>query len=153
VQKKSDVSPDWQAILEASKPLLANWCIGEEIAPSTGTPHLQGYIEFKTKRRPSELAWPPQIHWEVSRGSRAQNLAYCSKSGQVVTNLPLNRPLKLIECLKPWQQGIIDLVQTIPDDRSIHWYWEPEGHKGKTALCRLLCAKYNSMFENSQSNL
>lgn len=47
----------------------------------SGTPHLQGYVEFKVPKR---LAWlkrhvSPLAHFAVSRGSPEQNRAYCSK--------------------------------------------------------------------------
>jgi hypothetical protein len=72
-------------------------------------------------------------------------MAYCSKSGHTVSNLPKKRPLDLISILKPWQQAIVDLVQTNPHKRHIHWYWEPNGNIGKTELCRLLCASYKAI--------
>lgn len=44
-----------------------------------GTPHLQGYIEFKNKGRPFNVFNNPRIHWEKSKGSREDNFNYCSK--------------------------------------------------------------------------
>lgn len=44
----------------------------------TGTPHIQGYIEFKTRTRLSTLKnlLPEQIHWEPRRGSQQQAIDY-----------------------------------------------------------------------------
>lgn len=57
---------------------------GKENAPTTGTPHLQGFIYFKQavsmntikKKLDSQT-----IHLEIARGTFAENIAYCSKEG------------------------------------------------------------------------
>ena len=48
-----------------------------------GTPHLQGYVEFKRKLRPLSLGLNRGIHWEKSKGTRKQNFDYCRKQGVV----------------------------------------------------------------------
>jgi len=58
---------------------------GEEKAPGTGTPHLQGYIEVESQVRiVTLLSWPlfagTGVHFEESRGSAEQNKEYCLKS-------------------------------------------------------------------------
>lgn len=56
---------------------------GREKAPDTGTPHLQGYVEWK---RPKE--WQTlknthkRIHWECRLGSQEQAIKYCMKGEQ-----------------------------------------------------------------------
>lgn len=59
---------------------------GREIAPTTGTPHIQGYLHFPNARVFSSLLkrLPPGIHLEIAKGSPDQNIAYCSKSGDFV---------------------------------------------------------------------
>lgn len=53
----------------------------EEVAPDTGTPHLQGYVFFCKKKRLSELkSINSLVHWEVKRGSAEQARAYCMKA-------------------------------------------------------------------------
>lgn len=58
---------------------------GKEAAPSTGTPHLQGYVYFRSNRGlPGVVAaLPRRCHVEAARGTALQNYEYCSKSGQV----------------------------------------------------------------------
>lgn len=57
-------------------------CYGHEFAPDTGTPHLQGYVYL---RNAVSLAFVRAVvdgaHWEVARGSPAQNVQYCRKDG------------------------------------------------------------------------
>nr|QXP08343.1 MAG: replication associated protein [Arizlama virus] len=57
--------------------------IGKEVAPTTNTPHLQGFIIFPNARRLSTLKadYNKTTHWEIARGTPEQNIEYCSKSG------------------------------------------------------------------------
>ncbi len=48
----------------------------------------------------------------------------------------------MIENLYPWQQQVVDEIEVEPDDRSIVWYADEEGCKGKTALCKFLCVRH-----------
>lgn len=61
-------------------------CWGQEIAPETGTPHLQGYVEFKTPLRIAGIKKLnvsfARMHLEVRRGTRDEAKAYCAKGDQ-----------------------------------------------------------------------
>lgn len=51
-----------------------------EICPTSGRWHLQGYAQFESTKRLSQLkAIDPTAHWEVARGSVDQNFEYCTK--------------------------------------------------------------------------
>lgn len=53
---------------------------GKEKAPTTGTPHLQGYVYFPTPRvMPKKLI--PRAHLEPQRGTPNQASDYCEKDG------------------------------------------------------------------------
>lgn len=56
-------------------------CFGKEIAPTTGTPHLQGYIEVKQTTFKNWKSQFPTMHIEKARGSLEANKTYCSKDG------------------------------------------------------------------------
>lgn len=59
----------------------------EERGASGGSPHLQGYIEFKRECRPTEKFDNKTFHWEKAKGSREQNVAYIEKEqGNIYTN-------------------------------------------------------------------
>lgn len=56
---------------------------GREVGDS-GTPHLQGYLELRKKKRISflkSLEWLSRAHFEVSRGTPSQASEYCKKDG------------------------------------------------------------------------
>lgn len=56
--------------------------VGREVAPGTGTPHLQGFIVFQNAMRLSSVrALLPRAHWEQARGTVDENIRYCSKDG------------------------------------------------------------------------
>lgn len=57
-------------------------CYGKEKAPTTGTPHLQGYVEFDKRKELSFLKKRLfRAHFEPSRLSFQWNIEYCSKDG------------------------------------------------------------------------
>ncbi len=129
--------------------------IGSEVGES-GTPHLQGYVEFKVKQRPlSKMKGALGAHWEVSKGSRMDNYEYCTKDEDVkyLKGIEKPIPLKILkdEDLYPWQSAIVRLVKEEPDDRSIHWYWEAVGNVGKSALVKKLCAEYGAVICSGKS--
>jgi len=56
-----------------------------EVAPTTGTPHLQGYVAFhSTKTVQAARKLLPGCHLSVMVGSIAENDIYCSKVGSLI---------------------------------------------------------------------
>lgn len=56
--------------------------MGYEIAPNTGTPHIQGYVVFNREHRLSAVKkLHGTAHWETAKASTEKNIEYCSKSG------------------------------------------------------------------------
>lgn len=68
-------------LVEALRYLDANYYIwGKEIAPSTGTPHLQGYVQLKKRKYFSTICKHLRnIHITIVRGSSQDNINYCKK--------------------------------------------------------------------------
>lgn len=70
------------------------YIIGKEVGES-GTPHLQGYLALKEKKkkfRPLpkfavERNNKQAMHFERAKGNRLQNRKYCSKDGDFITNI------------------------------------------------------------------
>lgn len=69
-------------------------CFQEEVAPTTGTHHLQGYFELSRPLTLSALLSTPMfcdlqpsgysLHFEPRRGSQADAIAYCSKPDSAI---------------------------------------------------------------------
>lgn len=56
---------------------------GKEICPTTGTPHLQGYMEFASGKRFDTLQKAlMQVNLRRAEGNAQQNILYCSKGDQ-----------------------------------------------------------------------
>lgn len=59
--------------------------VGNEIAPETGTAHLQGFVEFEHPATFDQVRKRlPRAHVESALGSNKQNREYCAKSGDFV---------------------------------------------------------------------
>lgn len=116
------------------------YVIGREVGES-GTPHLQGYIECENEIRPMEsLKLMKEIHWEkrCKRGTRAHNIAYCTKDWSYVTNMGGVPECPVLPVMSGWQVDVLLKLKQQPDNRSIMWYWSYEGGRGKSSLCRYL---------------
>lgn len=55
---------------------------GKETAPTTGTPHIQGYVYFKNTRTLSAVSKNlPRARLQAAKGNAHQNREYCTKEG------------------------------------------------------------------------
>lgn len=126
---------------------FTKYIIGEEICPTTNKQHLQCFLYNNHQVSFSSIKekWPT-AHIETAKGSIEDNLKYCSKEGNYITNIKKKRPLKTItdEQLYDWQKEILTICQGIPDDRTIYWYWEPVGNMGKSAFCKYMAVHHGA---------
>lgn len=129
------------------KPSAKRYVFQEERG-AQGTPHIQGTIETIKKMRSSEFYLPTQIHWEKTRNVEA-SFKYCAKQDSKIGetySFGMPKPLRLIQELRPWQQQVFDLIKNeCTDDRTINWYWDAEGNKGKTSFVKYCCATLNAI--------
>lgn len=80
--------------------------IGFEICPSTGTPHLQGYVEFRNSVKFTTLKNKfPTVHFEKRRKTAAQAAEYCKKSKTKDINYEHITDKKGNKCV--WEKGDI----------------------------------------------
>lgn len=140
---------DISSIIEVSNQKNIDYIFGEEVG-AEGTPHLQGFIRFKTKSRPMTI-YTNKIHWEKSKSNFENNVNYCIKQEKYYTNMVLKKPLKTIkkEQLTSWQRNIIELIEDEPDERSIYWYWGEQGC-GKTQFIKYLIHYYKAIVLNGK---
>ena len=124
-----------------------NNCLHYTFQPETGkngTPHLQGFWDFKNPRSFNSLKELfPKIHLEKCKNAKKAE-AYCrkqdTKSGAVISNVTSN----CIEddfdysALRVWQKMILNIINEKPDPRAIYWFWDKVGGNGKSSLCRSL---------------
>lgn len=138
---------NYRDILERTKSVCAEWSWGEEVAPTTGTKHIQGYLEAKKKLRFHQFGLPNCVHFEIARGARSKNAAYTQKGENIDASegMEAREPVRVIETLRPWQEEIIKLLKARPDDRTILWIWEEVGKIGKSALTKLLVVNHKAI--------
>lgn len=74
---------DWEKQLQAV-PHIKYYLGGEEVAPNTGTKHIQGWANFSEKMSLKMLKVLESVHWEAMKGEVGDSEAYCSKSGGVL---------------------------------------------------------------------
>lgn len=122
-------------------------------AGENGTPHLQGAIWLKKAMRWSELKLSSNMHWEKMKSDVGSN-NYVQKEDSYTGRrwnfglTPPPKPLKIISKLYPWQQGVLDIYNTEPDDRLVYWFWEHKGGTGKSAFVKYMVKTHNVLFCN-----
>lgn len=77
-------------LLETAQQHSKYYIFGKEVAPTTGTPHIQGYIYWKSAKTisASRKLLPQRVaNHEPAKGSPEQNYFYCSKEKNFVSNM------------------------------------------------------------------
>lgn len=128
------------------------WIIGKEIGES-GTPHLQGYFNFKN---PTDLntikSLNNKLHIEKAKGKKEQNFKYCSKDKKYEQENMISKQDTIKERIlnkynnvkwKDWQQSVLEQLNKKPDNRTINWIYDPIGNNGKTFLRKYLALTRN----------
>lgn len=126
-----------------------DYAINQEVSES-GTPHLQFCFKFKNARTFISIKNKfPKCHIEKSK-NWMKTKKYCSKlatatgpptlpPGQRIRR-PLVDPLEGKE-LRPFQQELMSIIDSDPDDRRITWVFDEAGCAGKTTFAKHLCIK------------
>lgn len=126
---------------------IKRYCWQAEIGDE-GTPHLQGYLEFAKKQRPIEFIGIKEIHWEKTKDVKA-SIKYCTKedsyAGQRWLNVKYEKPVKVLTPKYEYQLEIMAVLEKEPDDRTIWWYWEPDGGVGKSCFAKYLAVNYDAL--------
>lgn len=115
-----------------------------------GTPHFQGYVEFKNGRTLEGVKKlvSPRAHLEIAKGDAAANYVYCTKgpiAGPWIKGLSPPVTSDIIE-FRPWQQQVWDKYRGVPEKRKIHWLWESTGNTGKTSLAKHMCLQGDTIY-------
>lgn len=119
--------------------VVCNSCVFSKEVGESGTPHLQGFCEFKVKCRPISHGLTERIKWIKCKGNKAQNVDYCSKDGDIVFSIGIPKPVVKVEA-SMLRQEQLDIANIFLEDehplfgRKIYWFWESKGNWGKSFL-------------------
>lgn len=123
------------------------------------TPHFQGVIILNKKLRFKTIKEKfPKFHWERTRAVN-KAVDYCSKNESRIGGpwakgfrLPTGDPMQT-KTARRWQQEVLDILKTEPDDRTIHWYWDAKGCSGKTTLAKhLITTRDDVLYLSGKAN-
>lgn len=130
---------------ENIKALSARYIVyGREVAPTTGTKHLQGYIYFNEAKTFSSIKKKlnPRAHLELAKGTAIENQKYCCKDkdfmeigimpDQHKKNKEITADTKYIECksLNQWKWVLAQKalrIQPRTEMPNVHWYYGSSG--------------------------
>jgi len=125
------------------------WIFGYEIAPTTGTPHLQGYMEFKNTMTWSSLNKKGFTCWgTAARGSLKDNYDYTTKDCKFEhggINIEKLKWKVKINKFYPWESIILNILKEPADDRTFYWIWEPNGCAGKTTFQKYIFQNFENV--------
>ena len=152
----ADAPPGWEPLLEESFGAVP--AKGWIAAPSQPCPHtqkscLQGFVSFTKKVRKTALKMPSGMTLEISpaatkhatkrfSGKHSVAKGCCLQDALLdaaelpANSLPSSVCPKIV--LRAWQEEIVAILTKEPDDRVIHWIWEPLGCTGKTTFQKWL---------------
>lgn len=142
---------DVDLIISYFKKASLKWIFGKEVGES-GTPHLQGYVEFKTQKKWNVITDQcPSFKraWSASaKGKLEDNYDYCSKQSDFYYGGFEPEQLKykeVIEEFYDWELHAMQILDSTADKRSIHYFWEPKGCAGKTTFQKYVFTHYSDV--------
>jgi len=151
---KKEENEDASQISQELKVFCSHFNFQLEMGKETGYLHWQIAVRLKQKEYYGTVLnlVPKATHVEATiDGWRGKN--YCQKNDTRIEG-PYNQDsvfVKVLENLYPWQKQVETLCLEEPDDRTINWYWEPDGCTGKTSFCKYMYVKHKAgIFENGK---
>lgn len=147
---------------------------GEEICPTTGNPHLQGYIYFplqKTMSAVKRIMQIDTIHLLPAKGTGEQNRTYCSKSGkfQEFGQIPIQGKRNDLDMVRDTLHKHEPLPMSVITDTAtsfqsvrlaqtwltyherernwktiVHWFYGPSGC-GKSLCAKRMCMQLSNV--------
>ena len=101
---------------------------GKEVAPTTGTPHLQGYVHFKSPRSLAAIRKLLRGHVIPANGTALHNRVYCTKDGdffehgQTPSDPAAQGKAEITRWEDAWTSAKAGDVEAIPADIRLRCY-------------------------------
>ena len=145
---KSDDSFDEQfLLLETLIPYCVKYVWGEEYGKSCKTPHIQGGFVLKERKR---AEWLQKRFFKngvslFKMKSWESTVLYCKKEQHRIFCSEKDAIFKVrIKEFYPWQAEAVAICKSEPEDRVIHWFWEPTGCAGKTLIQKYIFTNFEN---------
>lgn len=133
-----------------------DWYLFQEEIGEQGTPHLQGTLKLKKRKRMTEMKkLHLSVHWEITK-SVSKSIEYSSKQAtrngkQFTYNIDIPDDIDVEEPYG-WQLEIMNIIKEKPDKRSIYWFYNRLGNIGKSTLAKYLVVKHEALILSGKSN-
>lgn len=149
-------------VIKCAESWGGKWVFGYEICPTTGSPHLQGFVKW-----PGKCSWTQTVKRlnnkrisvrECDKSEKA-NVLYCCKDGVWKSNYLTDHYIQkwgiqkkevpitdLITNLKPFQLSIRKLLTGPVMPNKIHWVYDNKGQIGKTEMVRYMYVNHGVPF-------
>ena len=146
ITKNEHTKEDMELCEEAIKKSIYHGLV-EEVGKKSGLDHFHLYLEFKNPKSLWDLIkWGfVECQCDKAKGNHEQIYTYLKKDKEPRHNLKLKEKLWIIEKLRPWQEKVVEICRTVPDLRTVNWFWNEKGNIGKTQLCKYLIVKYDAL--------
>lgn len=130
------------------RPFCKEFYFQLEKGKESGYFHFQGCLSLITKHRLTEVKniirhdvhLEPALNWFALKNYSKKDETYVAGPWDHTTCW-----IKLPKELFPWQKQVVELIEKDSEnDRVIYWFWDSEGCKGKTTLCKYLISKHGA---------
>jgi len=132
--------------------LASKWIFQLERGEEAGKLHVQGRMRVRDKKRCTTLVkdlarvlgLPAEWITVRAESDEVGSFTYCLKEDTRVDGPWADSPIYLgsdLICMStphPWQSQVLGWIEKEPDDRTIHWVFDPVGNHGKSKLCKWL---------------
>jgi len=143
---------NFDAIIKELRIFAYKGKVQSEACPTSGRLHLQGMVWCENKHRDTEFKLLKGGHFRKMKDELNKS-NYCGKeytfTGEYRAEwgFPPPPPPKYVEKIEnfyDWEGDIIELLEKKPDKRTIYWFWETVGCKGKTTFQKYIFSNYDN---------
>ncbi len=138
------------------------WAWQLEVAPTTGTPHIQAALYFKAARTFTAIKKDlPKVHMSPAKSWKALS-TYCQKVNtrdtsedgdvNIIQKEEKKKPQIIVKDpmeglnKKQWQLDLDAMFENPPDDRKIFWLYDTNGAVGKTTYAKHIALRHPNRF-------
>ncbi len=137
------------------------YVIGKEIGKKSGIHHLQGFIECKNPISFNTIQkLLPRARIKIAYGTMEHNLTYCGKDDNFAKSQTFQEKIdmQILETeyknvkWHEWQQKVLTIIDSVPNSRTINWFWDSIGNIGKSFLTKFIDLKHDIIIADGKKD-